>query len=57
MPGVPAARALAAALKTGEGNIVVTSAEENLGRERVLALAAEICARAAEEAEEEEEEE
>ena len=54
---VPAARALAAALKTGEGNIVVTSAEENLGRERVLALAAEICARATEEAEEEEEEE
>lgn len=54
---VPAARALAAALKTGEGNVLVTSAEEGLGKERVLALADAVCARFAQGEEEEEEEE
>lgn len=54
---IPAARALAAAFRTGEGNVLVTSAQEGIGRERALSLAAEICARAAEGAAEEEEEE
>ena len=51
-----AVRRIAACLKTGEGNIIATSAETRLGREAVLNLLDEICARFAaveEEAEEE----
>ncbi len=42
---IPAARALAAAFKTGEGNVLITSAAEGLGKESALSLAAEVCAR------------
>ena len=49
---LPAARALAAALRTGEGNVIVTSAEEGIGRDAVLALAEEVCARRSRDGEE-----
>lgn len=43
-----AVRRVAAAFKTGEGNVVAVSAQTRLGRETVLSVLDGVCSRAAE---------